>query len=677
MSETTFFNIVKLKTNLEVDVAVLLDSPFTITAGLKPNLNTVTMSGAEFDKLKARMGDPERPRRLTAASLAFYYTSESDPDLTWGGMKIVDIEPGEIGDNEDGTDILVVTYKVTLADARWKFLAPRGGRLTQGKINDKASAGLADPVDNSQLMQMCLTAMGISATIPAEADAVEPMRDLNWEAAHAPTELEKLLKHTQMVFVPTPQGGFRIHPIGGTGATLAIPPERKVGTVDMPSVNLQPKVVVVTSSPTRVIHTQTLTGPGEHWRFVAPEGDPPVWKPLNELTTIDGLLQGPSNLIRKRFEDLDPTIIYRTGIWLYRALQLDPERWPPAKCRVLRKVITEDGVEPVQVLAKKASWNRGKWTTTGDWHPHALIEIVEGNILTFQEHLAKSDAPVGDLQGKFVPLDGNEVKIKFTVEEVDEDRNPLFYVAAFELGADGQIQQLSAKDAQAALEGAAKDEESGGSADIFVAHRPSMQLLMVDGDEKNRDELDEAAAAIAETILANSAKPAILQRAKGFLAGQLDGMVSEIRWDQQALHTTFVLQAWWKPSQAMLEYDPHWKGEPFPGAVLTSASRTELGNSSAAQPHVAVEAAYLPMPSPAVFPVKVEKVSGEDGNRTTPASWAYKVKDINGRVLAEEKALAIVRPPGKRIAGNSYGWACYGEEGDLVLLDAGERWVPC
>ncbi len=75
-----------------------------------------------------------------------------------------------------------------------------------------------------------------------------------------------------------------------------------------------------------------------------------------------------------------------------------------------------------------------------------------------------------------------------------------------------------------------------------------------------------------------------------------------------------------------------------------------------------------------IFPVRVEKITGSAGTKTTPCAFLYDFWTLDGVQIGTSQALAVPRPNGKRIAqaGNTgYGLAFY-DGSTAKLLDAYE-----
>ncbi|MCC6423550.1 MAG: hypothetical protein IT447_08740 [Phycisphaerales bacterium] len=76
-----------------------------------------------------------------------------------------------------------------------------------------------------------------------------------------------------------------------------------------------------------------------------------------------------------------------------------------------------------------------------------------------------------------------------------------------------------------------------------------------------------------------------------------------------------------------------------------------------------------------LFVVKVAKDGGSDGSNAVEASWTYTVSTVTGEVMQTGVAMAVPRiVMAKVTAGSGYGLAFYDEDGNLKLLDAGERY---
>jgi hypothetical protein len=142
-----------------------------------------------------------------------------------GGVRLVDIEPLEVRVPVGATAPRMTEYRLSFADGRERFVAPRGGRVRLGLVNPgpKAAEGLgAAPARQEEgdrgrddaepeMIRECLRAMGLPLTsAPRRLEAIDPPRDVKWFGNHAPTELAKLLEFCGCVFVANTKGNFTI-----------------------------------------------------------------------------------------------------------------------------------------------------------------------------------------------------------------------------------------------------------------------------------------------------------------------------------------------------------------------------------------------------------------------------------------------------------------------------------
>ncbi len=144
-----------------------LESDWTIAPGIQPSVNAGLMSHKEFDQIA---GDLRQD-----LTVQFFFDDPESPAVELEQHRIVDVEAVQMGTpiDEDGDpgDYRVIEYRVYVADARQRFVKPRGGFIARGEINKKpfakdedgneVDANKTSILQAEELIDECLTAMGI------------------------------------------------------------------------------------------------------------------------------------------------------------------------------------------------------------------------------------------------------------------------------------------------------------------------------------------------------------------------------------------------------------------------------------------------------------------------------------------------------------------------------------
>ena len=122
----------------------------------------------------------------------FQQQQATSAEVTIANITCIDAEPIRYGvDQAVGTN-QVIAYRLVLIDSRYAFVEPRGGRLCVGFVNP--STVLPPDADRThvpmtrtmnQCISPCLTAMGITASVPS-LSGINPPQDLKWFGTHAP-----------------------------------------------------------------------------------------------------------------------------------------------------------------------------------------------------------------------------------------------------------------------------------------------------------------------------------------------------------------------------------------------------------------------------------------------------------------------------------------------------------
>lgn len=618
-------------------ITLKLTGDMLLTAGVQPNVHTFDARWPEVEPIQ---DDPGR-----MGTIEFWSTGTPDqggaPDLELKRMRIVDIETVTFGFIKGRPGRGPVVVRLHIADRRELFTWPRGGILQLGEFNkDPLSRdGTKDAngrttVSCRKLVEMCLTEMRIieEVTVPhALSDTVAP-RNIAWNGAPAPAELEKLLKDAGFVFWVKSDGNFEIAQINSGPA-----PTLPASAVEWPCLGIDRRgqTVILTSHPFPIVETLTLNAPANYpetaesddLEYVGWQDQPSRWVPIAQMTA------DPVDAVRKRIAPANLTTFETLS--LFRCVRLNQAKW--GKRGILRKLIGEDKPLPFAsavnvVLAMDGTYQN----KTTQLNPDHISD--DGNVLVFNQLLGKladGHNPGPDPFTWFVPLRGDELKLTVTAEctkknDAGEDVPEYFFVG-FEWKLGGTLRKLENAELKALM------SKPGA---VIIA-RPELRLLRKDGEDQNLRQVEDLAAVIAAGLLRRSDEAAKEYKIRGFAKVELGPRIGEIKISQNGPNMMVRTNAWHFPharayTASGAKPTPKAATERFVNETQTASVRTSLGASSATQPSVPVLPGSPPAPpEDRLVLVDLEKVSGSNGTKTTAATWKYKVSRKGIKLLDE------------------------------------------
>ncbi len=557
-----------IRVALECDV-------ITRTVGLSPDTFSATCSYVEFDKLNGSIlglyGTIElwfkgEPGGTVPGPNPNDEPVAAQPDVQLGLMYMISVTPEEIGYALGEADPRVLVYRLTFSDHRMGWAEPRGGQLMIGKVNPEPMPDGDTPLTNQQLAYKCLQAMGISSGAPASMSTVAPLRDLDWSAAHAPTELQTLLEHTGHTYAPLMAGpGLLVRPGLGADPMDLVPLDRLTMDLEVPTQDGRAVEVVLTSSPAGELITWDQDAPNgqrPEWKYVAQDpDDQDKWKPLADIPAITA--NGSVVDAYKKFcKDTDSTKRERLLGQIYRCIQIDPQKYPPGKAQLLSEVIDTDGTRSAPRI-KRA--NVAIAHTSGAFLGQAMgtIEasqvITDANVLVFPHPictLAASNSIArldGSTATQAVPLTESNLKPTFTVEAWDTDAEVrLMSVFGFT--------SLSGP-ASSIAESSARSRLAGFYPFTAIHHDPSLQVIKRNNDAStsNRPAVEARAQSYAVACLRGEAGVARPVTLRGFYPMELSGRVSCVSYDIPGCRTDVTIDDFASPVRSVA-------GRPAPAA---------------------------------------------------------------------------------------------------------------
>lgn len=592
-----------------VNVALTLEREWEISAGLVADVNQAVVPYTEWEKLAGKSF-----RGTVRFWTSFAPAPGVAPDVLLPRTSIVEVEPSRLG--QVGDVSRVVEYRLYLADFRREFAEPRGARLRDGEINpEPARSAATGPVvalvPNSQLLTRAMAKLGVGFELPPPAvDALPPMRKLQWLGAHAPTELARMLDYLGAAYCPrvsVPDWLSSVQ-LFDAGALPTIDPDDLLPEVALPASDRRSRSVVLTSAPIAVAEGWDFDGYAQSnpappvWRFVIQDATG-AWLAIDDPNGLLGA--DPRSHVRRQFIDVPLLHRERVKAQAYHYIQLDPVRFDPRWTRVLQDHIDADGKKRARAgrarIARRD--DAGNWLNSAQkvlFYP-SPGGVPELNILYFAERLGKlSGSVVGstpDPHTMFDPLEVGELEIQFTAELGDtQNQRKEYFAAGFRREPNNAIVRLLPEIVEDILNG------DPTQPDVFIVERPELRLRRFNGLEINRDELEDAAELLARQYLTSDGTSEYrVLAARGFVAADLSGKVSQIRWDQRALKTTFVINSWWAPSQARLSASRTLSGsssdEAMPQQVFTEPERQSLGESGSV-PSAGAASTPIPGQSP-------------------------------------------------------------------------------
>jgi hypothetical protein len=693
-----------------------LDGPFKLSAGLRPDVNAATIPYAEFQKLGSNW---------IGGSVQFYYktnpnagsssgsssgsgsggsggasgSSGGSPDVTIAGCSIVDCVPGKMG-MIVGKGWVPETYKIYIADWRQRLVAPRGGRLKLGLINDgdtppgsasgqpaydaatgepAAAAGtISLEMTLTQLIQACMAAMGLSTAVP-NVDAIPAPRKLQWHGSHAPTELEKLLPLAGLQFAPDLNGSGSLVKLA-TGPAPTFSGDDALPVASYAKSDSRGTTVVIASYPTRSVTTQSMNGPSPStWYFVGIETDG-SWKPLDSVSYLNG---SAANTVKSKFASVPPQYFDLAQATVYRFIQIaggGGSGLPPyAMSPVLRRRFEADLNDyPLLVTAPIAVFDKTGFWAIGDRPTTITPEFLhDASVLRLSQPLLQVTQPTLDPYTDFQQLTSGLI-VRFSTEDATKlgeqsDANgnqawqPAYFEAGFQRNADGSIKVLNASDTANAL--------SGTDAKTVVICRPELQLLTVDGKVINQTDLQTRAQAIAAQYLADASQPTQIASARGFQSTAPSAAVSRVEWDQRELITRAFVNDWFSPTGSTMTPADLQRLEDaaaHPGQPKTQGRRADLGTSGSTQKSASLQPLAAPkLPGGGQW-VRLTVVSGQSaaayGTNVPPSSPSliYNASSLQGNLIASNVGIAWQRQLG-HVTPAQNGYLDHDVNGDPVI----------
>jgi hypothetical protein len=515
-------------------IMLTLSGDWTISGGLAPDVNTATAPYTEVAKLGSNLNN-------VIGSIEFWSTEtpfddgDPTPDVVRNNIWLVDVKPAGLG--KVGGTMRVYEYALSFADHRIAFAEPRGGRLFKGRLNPDP-LGDATLYTVEELMDMCRTAMGDTGGVPGTVNVAEPPRDVDWNGAHAPSELDRLLQLSGHVYAPQ-SNGFGAIVLVGSGSLPTIAEELRIYDVASLIADRRPGKLVFTSAPTAVTRSynkDASSPPAWEWVIQDPD-DGMRWKLIADLS-FDALDQ-----LHKGFPDVDEKHRKHVDEQLYRCIRLDVEKFPPLACAVLREVLLPDGTrdEP-HIEAEIAIEEDGTFTQRVRRLQASKVE--EGNVLVFEHRLGRLPSGVTAapaIDPVFVPLTAGQLKPTFSVEGYIESAGTKEFAAygfSFVLGSFSTMSDSTAR-----------SHLTGFRPDTAVLCDADLRVVWLNDATSNVDEMRSRAESRAEPLLAGTGEARTIA-AKTFVQVELSGRVSAIRYNQAECKTTIVVGGWAAPSGA-------------------------------------------------------------------------------------------------------------------------------
>lgn len=635
----------------KVESAMKLPSPWVINGGVTSQLNAGILPYAEFDKLRGSTG------LLKTGEIRFYSSNRDTPDHVLKDIGIVDVEPLESGtvliDGERVTR--VISYQLWFADSRRRFQYPRGGRLSHGLINaDPEREGQISPrMPNGDLLYECYKASGglFSVHSPYLND-FPPPANIQWFGAHPANEIKKILDHCDHVFCPQSDGYGKIYLIG-EGSPPAIPAGREMPELVIKGLQRAGKTVVITSAPTAVIDRFNGDNAVNDWEYVV-QDKAGEWKEMSDADVFGN--SGPLVALATKFVNIDPVHQMRVFNQSYCCVRLNTEKFPPHLCPVMRKSLASepagnsagDGyvfrVKSIRVTATIARKGPdGIWRNTAEPVEIAMSWLGDGNILTSTERLLRT-RPEGtnDILGDSLPA--NDLRVEFSVESAKDERKE-YFCAGFTQSLT-EIEPLTEEAAKAAFAG-------DGGEDTIIVPMPELRYIRVNGQDNVdlKADLTAKAKARAKSILADSGRPLTTRSAVGFVKAELNGVVAEIRYDQQSCTTTFVLNSWFSPSSALRRDElDRLRSSAFPDQHESHDARQYIGGTGETQPAVPLHTPPAQLLEMArafdAEEVLVKNMTGEDVDRFDNLSIIIPINQpVDGLAKFQERVSFNGYPP--------------------------------
>lgn len=646
-----------------------LTAPWVRTCGVGPDVNVAIVLASELEA----MGDVTKLN----GTIEFYFKVFGVADVRLENHWVVDIQPEEWGivatEGQPKPDPLktaprIISYKVSFADGRENFAFPFGGHLAEGEINKEpfriassadgggvVDANGQDPLNPQRLAQICLEAMGLDPTkAPNSLSDQAPINNVEWRGSHAATELEKILVATKHAMRCKADGTIDLVQIGkGTGPS--VPADQMLAELPFQGVERRGRSVVFTSAPNAILETKTIVGPMQDasgggvlagdettstdtntWQFVVLDKDR-VWKPIKESSFYK--TANPLDSIKKDFSDIDETYRDLVRTTLYRCVRLNPKTFGPAPIRA-EMVSNEQGntilqVSGIEFKAKLAIRNaQGVWDNSQDLVPTVVTNVLDnGRIICVAERLLQVSGATADPKTAAQEIGDNDLSVRCTRERYEQDDKGRWLPKYFWVGFTQQLGKIATLDEDGV-------NNVMASADAVIVRRPDLRLVVIDDVEVNRGKLEDIAGGLAPAYVA-SGDPAKMVYAAGFVAGETDGLVAKITYDQDKVMTALHVATFFFPGSdylaPTLEVGKQGAGEKFPLQAATQPSRSAAGDSGATLSSVPV----MPFP-PSDVPPGMVKVW-----LTTNAAGRGRYKgDLVGGASTADESKAESQPDG-------------------------------
>jgi len=526
-----------------------LEGSFVLSGGLQPNINRVVTPYTEFDKLGRGAAFQD------LGTIEFWFTrkpGDYKPDHAIANVRIVDGEVLGVGRVPGGTEFIATEVRLMLVDSRERIAEPRGGRLTKGLLNPPDIMLEGNLTPNSELVQICIDCINLPVEnrLGLEIDELPPPRELKWEGAHAPTELAKILERMSGCICPRSNGGIVLDRIGYAHEG-DVPDSEGLPEVRLPGSGRRGKIVVYTSAPYPVTNTAVIEGPDpDTWELVARESrgrdadGQPIWRwtRLNSLSVAEG------NIIAKMRQWSELPSWLPGVVWtdVFHCIRLSKKAVDPATSPVWRVVRgSSGGFGNIQVEAKIAvrGQNGGYANATDFVTCQPLLMHHDGEtqepVLEVAAWLCQVDAPSMNPISSARALAKGDLRVGLTYEDADQTKKEFLAVAFERRG--GKVEMLTTADTLTAV--------TKGGPDVVVLPDQSLRLYKVNGEPKNRDELNTKAKALAERYFSGDEEDYRIVVLPGFVAVEVSGMVNEVAWNQAELTTTIKVNGWRYPLQ--------------------------------------------------------------------------------------------------------------------------------
>lgn len=517
-----------------------------VVGGVQAFMNSATVPASERSKL------PQNPS-LLPGMIEFWWTAppanedgaphgDDAPDVTLNGIFLVDVTIAFVGRSPGETLRTAKVFQLAFADHRIGFAEPAGGRVNSGELNPDQMPDGYELYDNSELVTMCLAAMGAPSTPPSTLNDVAPARQLEWYGTHAPSELEGLLEHTGHVYCVHSTGlGFIALP--GFGGVPTIPPERLSSDVTASTIDRRPTAAIFSTAPTAVVRSFNESGLSvPAWSFVAQDhADGMKWKPLLSIAAIGGSVSAINTNVHNGFQGVEEAWREHYRRQVYKCIRLDTTKFPPRSSPILRSLYNTDGtIEEPHLRATMATQAmEGAWVNRPAIARVRSILQTEG-VLIFDEYLGiVSGNETPDLLPFFIPLEAAQLKPRFSVEAWDVTREEKLYGCYGFNSSGGTVSSMS--------EGVARQHLTGFRPSTAIYQQPDLREIWLNDVVSNRTALDALANSFALQLAQGAALPRRRIEVTGFFAAELDGRVCEIIYSQQATKTTIILDGWQSP----------------------------------------------------------------------------------------------------------------------------------